>query len=639
MSWWGPGALRGAIPCLILVSCGCEPSNAVPRAEAPDGPRPGAAIGRGDYGLGDRMALYALADSTSSISRDPSPFRFTNIREGSGIDFVHFSGMDDEKNYPTAFGSGVGLFDYDGDGRIDLYFATCTLLPLGKAKTGPNKLYKNLGAGKFRDVTAVAGLGFAGFCHGIIVGDIDNDGDPDVFLCNYGPNVLYLNDGAGRFRDISHAAGIDRSNWSLGGAMLDYDNDGDLDIYVANYGEWQYPRDARPCGTERIHLYCLPRSIRTVRHILYRNNGDRTFTDVTDQAGLSRSDGHGFGAVAVDVNGDGRVDLYVANDLDPKFLYLNRGDGTFEDATETSGAAFDERGVPQASMGVDAEDCDGDGRPELFVTNYQYEYSTYYQNLSGSVSDRPGRIPAVVFRDSSASVGLVADSTPWIGWGCALADFDNDGWPDCFVANGHIDDNREQIGPNLAYAEPSLLHRNVPAGDTQNYAPNNHNGRRFQLSTRDVGPYFSTKHVARGAAFGDLDNDGDIDIVVNHKDGAPAILRNDTPGNNRWIRLNLVGTCSNRDAIGARVEVDAGGRTITRQRKGGCSLESAHDPRLLIGLGAVNVVERVTIHWPSGGVSTLEHLTPNKAYEVVEPREKDGNAVAVALPDAGPESK
>jgi hypothetical protein len=279
-------------------------------------------------------------------------------------------------------------------------------------------------------------------------------------------------------------------------------------------------------------------------------------------------------------------------------------------------------------MGVDAEDCDGDGRPELLVTNFQYEYTAYYQNLSGSVPAsarvRPGDVAPVSFRELSASAGLVADSTPWVGWGCALADFDNDGWPDAFVANGHIDDNRHEIGPNLAYAEPALLHRNVPTGDAGTASPDRI-ARRFQLATRDVGPYFSTKHVGRGACFGDLDDDGDIDIVVNHKDGVPAILRNDTPGRNRWIRLSLVGTRSNRDAIGARVEVQAGGRTITRQRKGGCSLQSAHDPRLLIGLGEVDEVARLTIRWPSGTVSTLEHLSPNASYQVVEPIDKAGS--------------
>jgi hypothetical protein len=225
-------------------------------------------------------------------------------------------------------------------------------------------------------------------------------------------------------------------------------------------------------------------------------------------------------------------------------------------------------------------------------------------------------------------VGLVTDSTPWVGWGCALADFDNDGWPDCFVANGHIDDNRHLIGPNLTYAEPALLHRNVRAEETSK-ASLDHSRRRFQLATRDAGPYFATKHVARGVSFGDLDNDGDIDLVVNHKDGPPAILRNDTPSGNHWIRLKLVGTRSNRDAIGARVEVDAGGRTITRQRKGGGSLESAHDPRLLIGLGPVEEVTRVSISWPSGTISTLEHLASNQVYEVVEPRSSDDTATVM----------
>jgi hypothetical protein len=567
-------------------------------------------------GLSRRMTFIGLADTTSSISRTPSPFRFTDIREGSGIDFVHFSGTTEEKHFPTGNGSGVAILDYDGDGRLDLYFATCTLLPLGTRRSGPNRLYKNLGGGRFRDVTEPSGLVFAGFCHGIIAGDIDNDGDVDVFLCNYGPNALFLNSGNGTFRDISHPAGIDAPGWSSGGAMLDYDNDGDLDIYVANYGQWTYPDDAGHRGPDWAPLYNSPETVRTVKHRLFRNNGNLTFTDVTDSAGLGRSDGHGFGVVAADLNGDGRVDLYVANDMNPNFLYLNRGDGTFEDATETSGAAFDAQGVAQSSMGVDAEDCDGDGRPELFVTNFQNEYTAFYQNVSGRASPRPGELPPAVFRDSSAVAGLAADSKPWVGWGCALADFDNDGWPDAFVSNGHIDENRGKISSILMYPEPSLLHRNVP-GDAAAKAAGA--PRKFELSTRDVGPYFTARHSGRGAAFGDIDDDGDIDIVVNHKDGPPAVLRNDTPGDNRWIRLKLVGSRSNRDAIGTRVDVDIGSRIITRQRKGGCSMESTNDPRLLIGLGLVREVARVTIRWPSGTVSTLEHLATNNSYVVREP--------------------
>jgi hypothetical protein len=624
----GVGCL--AIACLGLALAGCEARPAgtpvgtgAPTAQSED-PRLRRLGVRDDFGLGARATFFALADTTSSISKDPSPFRFADVREGGGIDFIHFSGMDKRKLYPTAFGSGVAIFDYDGDGRLDLYFATCTALPLGTARNGPNRLYKNLGDNTFQDVTESSGLGFRGFCHGIIAGDIDNDGDPDVFLCNYGANVLYLNHGDGTFRDISHSAGIDRPNWSSGGAMLDYDNDGDLDIYVANYGDWVYPRDAHRCGNEAIPLFCSPWEIRTVKHILYRNNGDGTFTDVTDRAGLGRSDGHGFGVVAADLNGDGRVDLYVANDLNPNFLFLNRGDGTFEDATETSGAAFDDRGLAQSSMGVDAEDCDGDGRPELLVTNFQNEYTAYYQNLSGSAPMPAGdAMPPVLFRDASAAVGLVADSKPWVGWGCALADFDNDGWPDCFIANGHIDENRKDLAPTMSYPEPPLLYRNVPAGRAGT-------GRRFELSTRDVGPYFATRHVARGAAFGDLDDDGDIDIIVNHMDAAPAILRNDTPRDNRWIRLSLVGTRSNRDAIGARVDVDVGGRTITRQRKGGSSMQSTNDPRLLIGLGAVKEIARLTIRWPSGTVSTLEHLSTDTAYRVVEPLDPHERAAVTA---------
>jgi hypothetical protein len=438
-----------------------------------------------------------------------------------------------------------------------------------------------------------------------VVGDIDNDGDQDVFLCNYGPNVLYLNNGDGTFTDISKRAGVDRPSWSSGGAFLDYDNDGDLDLYVANYGEWKYPDDDQFCthssyklapGEKQIRTYCSPKSIRTVKHMLYRNNGDGTFTDVIDQAGIARTHGHGFGVVTADLNGDGKIDIYVSNDTDPNFLFLNKGDGTFDDVSDTCGAALDFHGRAQSGMGVDAEDCDGDGKPDLFVTNFTNQYNSLFHNLGDGQ-----------FQDTSTSSGMAADSFPWIGWGCALADFDNDGWPDCFVSDGHVDDNEHLFGRADTYPQPALLHRNM-------------NGKRFILSTRSAGAYFDTKHVGRGVAFGDLDDDGDIDIVVNHKDAAPAVLINETPTKNHWIRLALTGTVSNRDAIGTRVELQAGGRTIFRQRKGGYSLESANDPRLLIGIGAPAEATKITIRWPSGAVSTLEHLAADKTYAVVEPK-------------------
>ena len=550
--------------------------------------------------IGERPGLTATKPYVPS-NRDPSPFRFREIAKESGVDFVHYSAMNEHKYFPSANGSGLAIFDYNNDGLMDLYFATCVDLPLG-SKTGPrgtNKLYKNLGGLRFEDVTAKSGLGFSGFCNGIVTGDIDGDGDVDVFLANYGGNKLFENLGDGTFKDISIAAGVAIDVWSSGGAFLDYDNDGDLDLYVANYGKWSYPEDDKFCGdaATKIRLYCTPRSIRLDRHILYRNNGDKTFTDVTEKAGVSRSPddyGHGFGVVTCDINGDGLIDIFVANDTNPNFLFYNKGDGTFEDAGLTSGAAFDEGGQARSGMGVDAEDVNGDGRPDLFVTNFSNEPNTLYINMG-----------AGGFLDSTSWMGLAADSLPWVGWGCALADFDNDGRPDCFVTNGHVDDNLRKLGRDVDYEQPALLCRNIE-------------GKRFKLATTGVGPYFDAKHVGRGAAIGDLDNDGDLDIVVNQRDSAPAILINETPTKNMWIRFVFHGTKSNREGIGALVRIDTGKLIIERQRKGGSSMSSSNDPRLLVGLGEVETIPRVTVVWPSGAENVFENVKPNQTLEIVE---------------------
>ncbi len=561
--------------------------------------------------VGDREAGVTAPRVARKVApQASSPFRFAEVARESGIDFRHFSGMTAARHFPTANGSGVAFLDYDGDGKLDVYYASATLLPLGSATKGPNRLFKNEGGGKFRDVTGSSGLGFAGFCHGIVVGDVDNDGDPDVFLCNYGPNVLYRNNGDGTFTDVSKAAGVDRFGWSSGGAFLDMDDDGDLDLYVANYGTWKLPDDDIFCGDKErnIRFYCSPRTIKTTKHFFYRNNGDGTFTDVYDEFLVDgsggripgRSDGHGFGVVAADLDGDGKIDIYVANDMNPNFLFINKGKGTFEDATESSNAAYDERGQAQSGMGVDAEDVDGDGDLDLIASNFSFEYNTLHLNLGGGQ-----------FMDVTPMYGLAADTMPYVGWGLGLFDFDSDGWPDCFVANGHVDDNRRLVGQDNDYEEPPFLHRNVAGQRGQ--------GRRFQLSTRDAGPYIEGKHVARGAAFGDYDDDGDLDIAISHKDGPAALLRNDTPAaGNRWLRLTLVGTKSNRDAVGARVEVEIPGRIIYRQRKGGTSVFSANDPRLTIGLGPAPEVKKLTIRWPSGAVTTREHLPTNQAIRVVE---------------------
>jgi hypothetical protein len=567
-----------------------------------DLPPPGPALvdpPRAPVPAADRAAVAVpdpLDDVPEPTVPEPSTIRFRDVSDATGIAFVHCSGNSPEKHFPTANGSGVAMFDYDGDGRLDLYFATTRNLPLDAPdRSQGNRLYRNRGDGTFEDTTEKAGVGFRGFTHGLAVGDVDNDGTPDLYLANLGPNVLYLNNGDGTFRDAGAGSGAQCGLWSSGAALFDYDRDGDLDLYVSCYGRWTPDGDRPFCGdaAKGVRTYCSPLTITPERHFLFRNRGDGTFEDVTEAAGILRSDGRGMGVVACDLDRDGWIDLYVANDLGAHFLFLNRGDGTFQDATESSGAAASEAGHFQAGMGVDAEDVTGDGLPELFVTHFREDYCTLYRNLDGQI-----------FQDVSAWAGIVKDCMPGVGWGCALADFDNDGWPDMLVVNGHVDDNLDQLGRDVPQAEAPKVWRNRGDG-------------RFRL-VRDPGPFFRAGHVARGAAFGDLDDDGDLDVVVSLMDQRPVVLLNESD-RHPWIRLELLGGRSRRPAIGAAVEVHAGGRVIHRQVKGGASYHSANDTRLLIGLGSADRVERVDIRWPNGTRSTLTDPAPGRTHRVLEP--------------------
>jgi hypothetical protein len=525
-----------------------------------------------------------------------SAIRFKDVTDQTGIRFIHDSGINAQKYFPTNLGSGVAMLDYDGDGLLDLYFASQRNLPLDAPnRSKGNRLYRNRGGFRFEDVTERAGVGYNGFCHGVAVGDLDNNGHPDLYLANYGGNVLYLNNGDGTFHEVAGAGGAGCGPWSSGAAFLDYDGDGLLDLYVSCYAEWTDHGENPFCGDAKrgIRVFCSPFSLTPRRHFLFKGRGDGTFVETTASAGVLRKDGRGLGVVAADVNGDGRTDLYVANDGCPKFLFLNRGDGTFEDLTETSGAATDEAGQVQGSMGVDIQDVDGDGRPELFVTNFRGQYNSLYQNHDGRN-----------FQEISARAGIIAGSRSYVGWGCALADFDNDGLPDIFVVNGEVDDNLRALGQEIDYAQPTVVLRNV--------------GRLRFERVLDPGPFFAVNRVGRGAAFGDLDNDGDIDVVISVMDNRPAILSNESEGGN-WVRVELIATRSNRSAIGATVEVHAEGKVFQRQRKGGDSYLSANDPRLLLGLGAVQAIDRIEVRWPSGARSTLKRPALNQTHRIVEP--------------------
>ncbi|MEJ7640102.1 MAG: CRTAC1 family protein, partial [Singulisphaera sp.] len=453
-----------------------------------------------------------------------------------------------------------------------------------------NALYRNRGDGTFEDVTAKAGVGGRGYGMGCAAGDYDGDGHDDLYVTGLGSAVLYRNRGDGTFEDVTAKTGVGSSRWSTAAGFADLDGDGDLDLVAITYVDAD-PEDVPACRDfERRPIHCPPGRFAAQYDHLFRNDGEGTFTDVSREAGLEVADGRGLGLAVADLDGDGDLDLYVANDAVPDFLFRNRGGLRFEEVGASSGVAFDGNGQATASMGVVADDLDGDGLLDLLHTNFRNEGSTLLRNLGGGL-----------FEDATARSGLSAPSRLVTGFGAAALDADNDGDLDLFVANGHVDD-QPWLGQPMAMP-PHWYTASVG---------------RFTLSAPSaVGPYFARRVVGRGAAAGDLDNDGRVDLVVVHRDAPAALLRNTSRGGH-WLKLRLVGTASGRTPIGALVTLQAGGRTIVRRLTSGTSYLSAHDPRLSFGLGSASVVDALEVRWPSGAVGRWSGLLADRALAIRE---------------------
>ena len=532
-----------------------------------------------------------------------TPGNFVDITATSGIHFRHMASHTSKKYLPETMGAGVALFDYDNDGRLDIFLVNGAPLadptPKGTIpqKNGPqswNRLYRQKADGGFEDVTEKAGLQGAGYGMGVAVGDYDNDGYEDLYVTAYGGNKLYHNNGDGTFTDVTAQAGVAGSGWSTSAAWVDLDNDGRLDLVVLRYLEWDF--DDVWCGEhkEGFRAYCHPDTYKAIAPLVYHNDGGGHFTEVGKKTGIAVP-GKGLGIAIADYDNDGHIDLFIANDSMPEFLYHNRGDGTFEEKGLISQVAVDEDGRTYAGMGVDFEDFNNDGLPDLVVSDLANQmYALYKNNGDGS------------FDYATRTSGMGRISMLHSGWGLRLFDYDNDGWKDLIVAQGHDLDTIELVNPQLRYREPLLLASNT--------------GHGFADVSAESGAVFHDAWAARGLATGDIDNDGRIDVVVTTNDGAAHVLRNETKGGQHWLTLTLVGHKSNRDGIGAVVKITTAKGTQFATVTTASSYLSSSDKRVHFGLGPATVVQAVEIRWPSGVVQRLKDVHADQFMKVEESR-------------------
>jgi hypothetical protein len=531
----------------------------------------------------DRLCAAAPVSS-------PYPFELVPA-EQSGITWVHTAGKSAEKYLPETTGAGCAFLDYDNDGWMDIYLVnsgTCDFYHPNPPLR--NALYRNNRNGTFTDVTERAGVGGGGYGQGVAVGDYDGDGFPDIYVTQYGRSILYHNNGDGTFTDVTEKAGVAAPGWSSSAAWFDYDNDGRLDLFVCQFVEFSKAKNL-PCITYNNRPgYCIPRLYQPASSWLFHNNGDGTFTDVSRSSGIAQHLGKAWGVVAADLNNDGRTDLFVANDTTPNFLFMNRGNGKFEETGALAGVAFSQMGRARSGMGVDAADINQDGWLDLFVANIDHEMFSLYVNNHDETFD-----------DQALPEGISAATRLMSGWGVKFFDYDNDGNLDLFLANGNPDDQIETIERDVTYREPMLLFH----GD----------GKVLRNVSAQSGPVFSRHLAARGLAIGDFDNDGAVDVLVSINDGAPLLLRNTAAGSNHWLGIRLVGKQSNRDGIGARLTWQSGDLRRSRTKVGGGSYLSSHDPRLVLGIGERTLIDWVEVKWPQpGGKTERFHGPPMDRY-------------------------
>jgi hypothetical protein len=545
-------------------------------------------------GLLAALLIWPPSAHARAAGPQPAGVRFTDVTAQAGITFRHVSTP--EKRYIVeSMSGGVALIDYDNDGHLDIYFVNSLTVDLVKSKgKSRSALYRNRGDGTFADVTDRAGVGDIGWGMGAAVGDYDNDGFDDIYVTCVGPNRLLKNNGDGTFRDVTGRAGVGDPRWSAGAAFVDYDNDGRLDLFVSNYVSFdfnnlpEFGRD-KTCQFKGLAVQCGPRGLPGDGDALYRNNGDGTFTDVTKRAGVSDPNGYyGMGVIASDFDEDGLADIFVANDSTPNFLYRNLGDGTFKEIAFVSGTALNENGAAQGCMGVTVADYDHDGRLDLFVTNFDDDYNTLYRN--------DGRNS---FTDASYAAKVAAVSFPYVGWGTKFFDYDNDGWVDLFVANGHV---YPQI---KSFLQRNFVHRNLRDGT-------------FAEVGEQLGAPFAERRAARGAAFGDIDNDGDVDVVINNLGDGAQLLRNDGGDANNSVLVETVGVKANRGGVGARVKVVSGDLVQKDEVRSGDSYVSQSDLRLHFGLERRTKIDLIEVRWPGGAVDRVTDAKVNSLVTIKE---------------------